>query len=241
MSEKPYKVIIEGQNGAGNQVFEAETPEELQTKFQEAQTHATAKIREQAQENTTLREQLAALQSNIEPVAPNGNGAANNQQLFQTLYNSPVQFIKDGLSQAIGMPFDDFIKDYTKTVRPGAEMAKINAVNAAFVQKHPELLSVSPEDDLHNANAMRKIIADNGWEYNERNLHAAFALAKNDGYLKIAPAAAGAEVVMQPVPTTVTRPAAAANTSESEEHFLRTAPTEKVREFLEKKYASARS
>jgi hypothetical protein len=49
MSEKPYKVIIEGQNGAGNQVFEAETPEELQTKFQEAQTHATAKIREQAE------------------------------------------------------------------------------------------------------------------------------------------------------------------------------------------------
>jgi hypothetical protein len=46
---------------------------------------------------------------------------------------------------------------------------------------------------------------------------------------------------MPAVPTTVTRPAAASNASESEEQFLRTAPTEDVRKYLEKKYAGARS
>ena len=48
MSEKPYKVIIPGINGGGSQVFEAETPEEMQQQFQQAQENATAKIRELA-------------------------------------------------------------------------------------------------------------------------------------------------------------------------------------------------
>jgi hypothetical protein len=179
MSEKPYKVIIEGQNGAGNQVFEAETPEELQTKFQEAQTHATAKIREQAQELQTVKERLAALESRRTATTPaNGGNGFSRDKYFQLLYQDPIAAQDYVLGHRIGQPVDQFLNDYAKTVRPGAEMAKINAVNAAFVQKHPELLSVSPEDDLHNANAMRKIIADNGWEYSERNLHAAVCLGE---------------------------------------------------------------
>ena len=228
MADKAYKVIIEGTDGRGSQVFEAETPEELQDKFKEAQTHATAKIAQQDKENTELKQRLATLEASIEPATP-----ANGDMAWRK------QFFKEGLTEILGVPVEDFIKDYTQTVRPGAELSKINAVNAAFVQKHPELIQVSPEDDLHNANTMRKIIAENGWDYSEKSLNAAFAVAKMEGHLKLP--VAEPEGTLPPVPTTVTRPSVQVNTDKSEKEFLTTAPTEKVREYLEKKFAAKQS
>src|SRR2546421_371395 len=230
MADKAYKVIIEGTDGRGSQVFEAETPEELQDKFKEAQTHATAKIAQQDKENTELKQRLATLEASIEP-APAANGNPDNAWR--------KEFFKQGLTEILGVPVEDFIKDYTQTVRPGAELSKINAVNAAFVQKHPELIQVSPEDDLHNANTMRKIIADNGWDYSEKSLNAAFAVAKVEGQLKLP--VAEPEGALPPVPTTVTRPSVQVNTDKTEKEFLTTAPTEKVREYLEKKFAAKHS
>jgi len=60
MAEKQFKVIIPGENGGGDQVFYYDTPEELQEKFVNAQTHATAKIRELSGRLTTAEQQLAA-------------------------------------------------------------------------------------------------------------------------------------------------------------------------------------
>src|SRR6266850_4171701 len=105
MADKQYKVIIEGENGAGSQVFEAETPEELQDKFKEAQTHATAKIREQAQELQSTKERLAALEANIEPANPANGGT-------DTAWRK--QFFKEGLTEIFGAPIDDVIQDYSR-------------------------------------------------------------------------------------------------------------------------------
>lgn len=239
MADKLYKVIIEGTEGRGSQVFEAETPEELQEKFKQAQTHATAKIDELDAKVKGLEEQLASVEQ-VTPSVPQTNGGFDRDHYFKLLYADPVAAQDYVLSATIGMPVKDFMTDYTNTVRPGAALATKNAVNAAFVQKHPEVLQVSPEDDLHNSKIILEIIHERNWPYDVKNLEAAFALAKDGGKLKLPPQETTMPEITPPVPTTVTRPSVQANTSESEEQFLRTAATEDVRKYLEKKYASTR-
>src|SRR5438045_262766 len=102
MADKQYRVIIEGENGAGSQVFEAETAEELQDQFKTAQTHATAKIREQAQELQAAKERLASLESSIEPKPANGG--------TDTAWRR--QFFEEGLTEIFGAPIKDVIQDY---------------------------------------------------------------------------------------------------------------------------------
>lgn len=223
MAEKPYKVIIEGANGAGSQVFEAETPEELQTQFQQAQTHATAKIREQAQELEQLR------QRELEREKPPANGHTQDDEISKAW--------KQGIATAFGLPFDTLAQKLAKMDQV-TSIQERSFVNQSLAVKHPELLEVSQEDDLHNGTVISKIVEELGGNYTESIADAAFALGKQRGLLKLKLVPVGEEVALTPVPTTVSRPAAAANTSESEEHFLRTAPVEKVREYLEKKHAA---
>src|SRR6266566_2159544 len=106
MADKAYKVIIEGTDGRGSQVFEADTPEELQTQFKEAQTHATAKIAQQDKENTELKQRLANLEASIEPAPPVKSNPDNAWR---------KEFFKQGLTEILGVPVEDFIKDYTQT------------------------------------------------------------------------------------------------------------------------------
>ena len=233
--DKPYKVVIPGVDGGGAQVFEADTPEEMQQQFQKAQENATAKIRELAQQKTALEQQV---QQFGQPA--NGDGAgtpdASRQQFFNTLYEHPDDAIIGALERKMGMTWNDFTKDW-QTVRGGAMMGIQNSVNAQFAQKHPELLQVGQDEDAHNADAISKIITENGWSYNLNNLEAAYAVAKTQGKLKLNDANQFApEAHMTPVPSTVTRPTGQVNTSASEEEYLRTAPIPKVREYLEKKY-----
>src|SRR2546430_11295951 len=110
MADKAYKVIIEGENGAGSQVFEAETPEELQTQFKEAQTHATAKIREQAQELQAAKERLATL----EAAAPAAN--SNPDMAWRK------QFFKEGLTEIFGAPIEEVIQDYGRISQTTEQM-----------------------------------------------------------------------------------------------------------------------
>ncbi len=233
MSEKPYKVIIPGINGGGSQVFEAETPEEMQQQFQQAQENATAKIRELASQN----EQLQNLVEQGKPAAAAAAGpdGFDKQKYFNLLYENPVEAQKYSMQFVLGAPVDDFIREY-QTVRGGALMGIQNAVNAQFAQKHPELLQVPQEDDVHNAEVISKILTENGWQYNLNNLEAAYAVAKTSNKLKLPNANFSPEATLPTVPTTVTRPTGHVNTSESEDEFLRTAPLSKVKDYLEKKY-----
>lgn len=238
MSEKAYKVVIPGINGGGAQVFEAETPEEMQQQFQQAQENATGKIRELAQQNEQLQQQIQQL--NPAP-ANKGNDPEgfDRQRYFSLLYENPIEAQKYAMQFVIGAPVEEFMKDY-QTVRGGAMMGIQNAVNAQFAQKHPELLQVPQEDDVHNATVISKILTDNGWSYNLNNLEAAYAVAKTNNQLKLQNTTFAPEANLPPAPSTITRPSGSVNTSESEEEFLRTAPLEKVKAFLEKKYSSAR-
>ena len=236
--DKAYKVVIPGIDGGAAQVFEAETPEELAQKFQEAQTNATAKIRELAQQNEQFQEQIQQLT----PATPAGKDPEgfDRQEYFRMLYENPVAAQKYAMQFVIGAPVDQFLQDY-QTVRGGAMMGIQNAVNAQFAQKHPELLQVPQEDDIKNAEVISKILTDNGWAYNLNNLEAAFAVAKTNNQLKLNSNSFSPEAILPPAPTTVSRPTGQVNTSESEEEFLRTGPLTKVKEYLEKKYANTRA
>lgn len=239
MSDKPYRVIVPGVNGGGSQVFEAETPEEMQEQFRQAQENATALIRQQAQQIEDFKQQAQQFAPKEQSKDPNG---FDKQKYFNMLYENPVEAQKYALSFAIGMPVDDFVKDY-QTVRNGAHMGIQNAVNAQFAQKHPELLQVPQEDDVHNANVISKILTDNGWQYNINNLEAAYAVAKTNNQLKLQNTSFSPEATLPLAPTTVTRPTGSQNNSESENEFLNNpnTPTHKIKEYLEKKYSGQRA
>lgn len=242
MSEKPYKVIIPGINGGGAQVFEAESPEEMQQQFQQAQENATAKIRELAAQNQALQEEMQKNQ----PAAQATNGGPDGfdkQRYFALLYENPVEAQKYAMSFAIGMPIEDFVKDYQQ-VRQGANLGIQNAVNAQFAQKHPELLQVGQEDDIHNATEISKILTENGWNYTINNLEAAYAVAKTNNKLKLPNINMAPEAELRPVPTTVSRPTGAGNMSEAAEmEWLSDpkTPLPKVKEYLERKYPGGRA
>lgn len=237
MSDKAFKVVIPGIDGGGSQVFEADSQEELNQKLVDAQTNATQKIRELASRNQEYEQQiqqLAPQQTQQNNGDPEG---FDRQQFFNLLYQKPVDAWKYAAQFAMGTSVEDFVKDY-QNVRAGSQLSVQNAVNAQFAQKHPELLQVPQEDDVHNAQVISKILTENGWVYNLNNLEAAYAVAKTNNQLKLPNTNFAPEANLPPAPTTIQRPTGSINTIEAEEEYLRTAPLAKVKEYLEKKYPS---
>lgn len=234
--DKQYKVVVPGIDGGNSQVFEADTPEEMAQQFQQAQINATAKIRELASQNEAFQQQIEQLTPQQQQQA-NANGF-DRQQFFNKLYESPDEAIAYALEKKLGVNLNDFMQDYQQ-VRAGSQLSVQNAVNAQFAQKHPELLQVPQEDDIHNAKVISEILTENGWVYNLNNLEAAYAVAKTNNKLKLTNTPFSPEVTLPPAPTTVSRPSGQAGNSETEEEFLRTAPLAKVRDYLEKKYPTS--
>ena len=225
MADKQYKVIIEGTDGRGCQVFEAETPEELQEKFKDAQTHATAKIAEQDKENSQLKERLATLEASIEP-AP-AKGAPD------TAWRK--QFFKEGLTEIFGAPIEDVIRDYGN-ISQTTEQIRLNALGNSLLQECPEIAGTCEADQIDNGKKIAAFMTEQSLPYTLAGLKAATVLLEREGKLKVAPLEN--QEVLPPVPTTVTRPSAQVNTDQTEKEFLRTAPTEDVRKYLEKKFAA---
>jgi hypothetical protein len=232
--DKQYRVVVPGIDGGGSQVFEAETPEELATQFQQAQENATAKIRELAQQNETYQQQIESLTPQPQGGAASPDGF-NRQKYFNLLYENPIEAQKYAMQFVIGAPVEAFLSDY-QNVRAGSIAGMQNMVNAQFAQKHPELLQVPQADDIHNSEQISKILTENGWTYNLNNLEAAYAVAKTQGKLKLNAAPSGPEAMMLSAPSVVSRPSGATDSTATEEEFLRTAPLDKVKLYLEKKY-----
>src|SRR6267378_3413699 len=163
MAEKPYRVIIEGEDGRGTQVFEADTPEEMQQQFQNAQYHATKKISEMAQENAQLRQMV--MQQN----AGNGNGNGKGHQVVdrdqrvQELLSDPDAAIERVICKKLGVnSLQEVIQDYAG-VRQGATVANTEATARKFVQRHPEWDALSPEDRTREGMILGQILDEQGW------------------------------------------------------------------------------
>lgn len=230
-------VKIPGTNGAGDEVFEAETHEALVAKLAEAKGNATRKIAEQ---QAAISEYESKVYAAPQPVntTPVPDNQFDRQRYFNSLYDDPLVATRYALKHILGRDPEEAFKDYEQ-IRQGALLGQQQATNAAFVQKHPELLQVTQAEDQENAHTISKIITDNGWAYTLNNLEAAYAVAKTSNRLKLPQAASTTPPVPEPVvPTTVSTPAATGtDAARQEEEFLRTAPMDKVRDYLERKYA----
>ena len=161
MAEKPYRVIIEGEDGRGTQVFEADSPEEMQGQFKQAQTHATQKIREQAQEIAQLRQ--FALQAQ----AGNGNGRhepeVNRDQRVQELLSDPDAAIERVICAKLGVnSLQEVVQDYAG-VRQGATRSNMEAAANQFVNSHPEWNSLSDADKKREGMILGQIVEEQGW------------------------------------------------------------------------------
>lgn len=235
---QPYRVVIPGADGAGDEVFEAATQEELIDKLRIAKGNATEKIRQDAQERARLESELRAAQP--KPPAQADGEKFDQDHYFRLLSEDPLEAHRYALSFVFDADIEDLKEDYRR-VRTAAALSVQDRVNAAFVRKHPELLQVSSEDDVVNTEAIQKILTENGWKYTVQNLDAAYALAREQGRVKLpkssAPPAPAAETA--PVPSVLPgRPSAPTPSESDEEKFLRSAPLDKVREYLEKKHAA---
>ena len=240
MSEAKFKVIVPGIDGGGAQVFEAETPEEMQQQFQQAQENATAKIRELAQQKTALETQMQTVLQAANPGAGPSPSGFDKQQFFNQLYEKPEDAIAYALEKKIGVSLADFMQDYQNT-RAGAQLSITNSVSAQFAQNHPELLQVSnQEDDKNNGKVLDEIMKANGWAFNLNNLEAAYAVAKTGNKLKLNETNFAPEVQLPHSPSTISRPTGTINNQASEDEFIRTAPLDKVRKYFEDKYPSGR-
>lgn len=235
MADSPYKVIVPGENGGGDQVFYADTPEELQEKFAQAQTHATRKISELSSRLTAAEQQLAATNQAI--ASGNGNGA-NRGDFFQTFYESPDAAIERVICNKLGVnSLQEVVQDYAG-VRQGSVQARINAAGEAFLKTHPEWNSLSTEQANQNARVIGAIVEENGWDPTDpKDLDKGYGLAMGTGKIKGLVGTVDIPSFMAPVPTTVTRPSAQPNTSESEQQFYQTAKSaEDIKNYILKKH-----
>ena len=238
MAEKQFKVIVPGENGGGDQVFYYDTPEELQEKFVNAQTNATAKIRELSTRLISAEQQLAATNQAI--ASGNGDGV-NRGDFFQTFYESPDAAIERVVCNKLGVnSLQEVVQDYAG-VRQGSIQARINAAGEVFLRTHPEWNSLSTEQANQNARVIGAIVEENGWDPTDpKDLDKGYGLAMGTGKLKGLVGTVDVPSFMEPIPTTVTRPSSQPNTSESEQQFYKEAPLEDLRKYIEKKHGQQR-
>ena len=140
----------------------------------------------------------------------------DKQVYFQLLCEDPLAAQDYALdhSQKVSQVMEDYqgVRNHVVT----------NAVNQAFVKKHPELLQVTPEEDLQNAQKLAEILRQNNLPYTAENLEIALDAAKESGEVTLG---AGGETIRAPNGQFV-----------SKKEFDRTAPLDQLREFYESKY-----
>lgn len=147
---------------------------------------------------------------------------------FGTFYTDPMAAQDIWYESRFGKKPQQAKKENQEVSKVAAQ-AKADRILGEFANKHPELLQVSPEDDLKNGLAISKILQENGWDVEK--LDAAYALARERGQivLPVASAAAPGEAQAQGVsiPRTVS--------PEAEKQFYASnPPAEAIREYLEK-------
>lgn len=235
--EQVTEIRIVGENGAGDQVFKG-TYQEIAQKLADAQRHGTAKIREQEEQ---LRERDALLaQQQQQTQQPAKEGEFDRQKYFALLYENPQAAQEYSLNMLLGRNVREFVAEYDQ-VKQGAQIGMQQAINSAFVQRHPELLQVTPENDAQNAKTISDILTKRGWSYNLDNLDAAYAVARQGNQLKLPEAMTATftetnTIQLPAAPITTGKPASQTTSAEqAESDFLRTAPLDKVRDFLEQK------
>jgi|SRR5690348_7350091 len=224
--KQTFRREIDLGDGSGKQVFEAESPEALIDKLADAQVHATKKIREQAQ-------QLEAAQTQVEE--SESGGAFDKQKWFGTLYEEPLGAIDQWAETRFGMPVDQLVQRLGQMEQATANVTQSSVMNE-FVARHPELLQVSKDDDVHNSQVVGSILQDNNLPLTANTLEMAYALAKDQGKLKL-PAAQQEDQPIVPVTLTSKRGTQTSAVSQEEERrAMARMSRPELEEYLRKKH-----
>ncbi len=130
-----YRREIDLGDGAGKEVFEAPTMEELLDKIVEAKAHATRKIREQ---QAKLRE--------VEQTREQNN-ADDEFVLSQELMSNPTAAIKKAFKQITGVDISEFktVAERSQALEAAQaqqqETQRQEEASAGFMQAHPEYIA----------------------------------------------------------------------------------------------------
>jgi hypothetical protein len=165
---KLYRRIIDIGDGAGPEVFEADSLEGLVDKIADAKGHATKKIREQEKQ---LRE-LAPKQ----PAAK--EFSKDDEYVFsQELMSKPTEAIKKIFKELTGYEIADFAS--IKQATDAANQAQAKSLAAStFLAAHPDY-----KDSTKNSTAMR--LAMQGKAVTSETLHKAYLELKESGLLEL--------------------------------------------------------
>jgi len=223
------RIEIPGVEGSGAQVFEGDTEAEVLGKLQQAQEHASRKIREQQQQITDMEARYTP-QPSHEPPADgfNANG------YFETLYKDPRQAFDQMFEQRFGMSIKDAVTGW-QNMQAAAEFVNVNKVGHALMAKHPELGQVTPDERNENAAILDKLMTENKWEYTLGNLEAAYAVAATQGKLKL-PTKEPAHNEPPPSPPATLGSGSGGQEQVNEQELLRNMTADQMKEYFIEKH-----
>jgi hypothetical protein len=191
--EEPQGVRIEIDlgEGAGREVFEAETAEALIEKMAEAKKHATLKIRE-------LNQKLKSVSLSTKRAEPVKKLSADDEFLVsQELSTNPTKAFRKLFESEVGMTFEDF----TAKLQQADSLAKEKAVHDAaqkFLSAHPDYVN-----NEANGGRLDKYVQFQGLDMsNPDDLETAYNDLMSSGLLETKKAEAQREtrIEKQPVP-----------------------------------------
>lgn len=201
--KKTFKRVVDLGDGAGTEVFEADTLEALLDKIVEAKGNATKKIRSQEAELKTLRAKKEQETS---------QAAADQEFVYsQELLAKPTEAFKKLFKQTTGVDIESFKTTYERSQAMVAVQDK-QAAASTFIKDHPDYA-----DTVKNGTLMSK------WMGNDLSLDSfnkAYQELKQSGLLDIQNVEANAgqekqEVQEERIAPTVTKVAPSQQTKKA--------------------------
>lgn len=172
-----FRRVIDLGEGAGPEVFEAESLEELVDKIADSKQHATKKIREQEAELRDLRAKTA------EPPKLKVLSADDEYILSQEFQKNPSVAFRKTFKELTGYEVEDF-KDVKQAVDAVRTAQQTNDAINIFIASHPDYEN-DGEAGKRNGEAMRMKLAELRVPVTSENLSKAYLHLKQSGLLTL--------------------------------------------------------
>lgn len=170
-----YRRVIDLGEGAGHEVFEAESLEELTDKIADAKQHASKKIRDQEAELRDLRAKTA------EPPKPKVLSADDEYILSQEFQKNPSVAFRKTFKELTGYEVEDF-KDMKQAMDAVKTAQQTSQAIETFIVSHSDY-----ENDgvagKRNGDLMRMKLAELRVPVTSENLSKAYLQLKQSGLL----------------------------------------------------------
>jgi hypothetical protein len=174
---KAWRREIDCGDGAGVQVFEGDTKDELIEALSTAQLNATKKIREQ---NRRIKERIlpeaAKAEVKFEPTALTVD---EQFAISQELQTNPAGAISKLFKSTVGVTPEE-LREVLAESRQAAQQAQNQREGAKFVNAHPEY-----KDDAVNGKAMMEYLQKNNMAATASNYEIAFDALTETGLVKV--------------------------------------------------------